>query len=86
MRLLNRGAFATANYRSFIKNNNKTTQTELDFSIQLNDTKHARIYYSKAYKDYVLSFNINSTKSFIITRDMWKVFKLNIFLIDAILN
>ena len=68
------------------KNNNKTTHTELDFSIQLNDTKHARIYYSKAYKDYVLSFNINSTKSFIITRDMWKVFKLNIFLIDAILN
>ena len=34
-------------------NNNKITQTEIDYSIQLNETKHARIYYSKAYKDYV---------------------------------
>lgn len=67
-------------------NNNKITQTEIDYSIQLNETKHARIYYSKAYKDYVLSFNINSTKSFIITRDMWKIFKLNIIQFDSILN
>ena len=68
------------------KTNNKITQTEIDYSIQLNETKHARIYYSKAYKDYVLSFNINSTKSFIITRDMWKIFKLNIIQFDSILN
>ena len=67
-------------------NNNKITQTEIDYSIQLNETKHARIYYSKAYKDYVLSFNINSTKSFIITREMWKIFKLNIIQFDSILN
>ena len=67
-------------------NNNKITQTEIDYSIQLNETKHARIYYSKVYKDYVLSFNINSTKSFIITRDMWKIFKLNIIQFDSILN
>ena len=67
-------------------NNNKITQTEIDYSIQLNETKHARIYYSKAYKDYVLIFNINSTKSFIITRDMWKIFKLNIIQFDSILN
>ena len=60
-------------------NNNKITQTEIDYSIQLNETKHARIYYSKAYKDYVLSFNI-------ITRDMWKIFKLNIIQFDSILN
>jgi hypothetical protein len=47
----------------------------IEFSIQLNKSKRARLYYSKSYRDYVLSFNINSTKSFIIDRRMWKILK-----------
>jgi hypothetical protein len=60
------------------------TQTgeSANFYISLSKTKHASLKYSTSYKDTVLSFNINSSKSFIITRQMWKIFKKHITLID----
>ena len=50
---------------------------------KLSSTKHAKVYYSKAYKDLVLSFNFINCKKFILTRSMWKVFKKSINLIDG---
>ena len=57
-----------------------------EFFIELSKSKHARIYFSKSYKDTVLSLNINQCKSFIITRSMWKLLKANIHLIDQRLS
>ena len=47
-----------------------------DFTIHLSNTKNIRVYYSPAYKDMVVSFNFG-TKSFIINKQMWLVFKKN---------
>jgi hypothetical protein len=51
-----------------------STQTgnSVEFCVQLNENKRARLYYSDSYKDYVLAFNINKSKSFILDRHMWK--------------
>ena len=46
-----------------------------DFFVYLSETKHASLKYSKSYKDKVLALNIKSSKSFIITRFMWMIFR-----------
>ena len=59
---------------------------------ELSNTKCYELYYSKSYKDHVLSFNscIKSTKNeykkFIITKSMWKKIKKNFLLIDYVLK
>jgi hypothetical protein len=62
----------------------KATQTGdlIEFCVQLNKNKRARLYYSESYKDYVLAFNINQSKSFILNRSMWKKFKKHFKNID----
>ena len=50
--------------------------------INLSKSKHAWLKYSTSYKDTVLSFNINSSKSFILTKAMWKILKPNLEKID----
>ncbi len=71
-----------------IKKINKSTQTNdlNEFFINLSSSKHARLYYSDSYNDYVLSLNINQSKSFIINKSMWKIFRKHINTIDSILN
>ena len=56
-----------------------------DLIIYLSDNKSIRVYYSNAYKEVVLSFNFDS-KSFIITKLMWIVFKKHFIKIDNLLN
>jgi hypothetical protein len=68
------------NSNSLLLSNNKA------FFLPLSKTKHATIFYSKSYRDFVLAFNINSTKSFIITKEMWKIFHEKINIIDKELN
>jgi hypothetical protein len=67
---------------------NQSTQTSdlNEFYFNLSSSKHARLYYSESYNDLVLSLNINKSKSFIITKSMWKVFRNHINNIDNILN
>jgi hypothetical protein len=62
----------------------KASQTGdlVEFCVQLNKNKRARLYFSDSYKDYVLAFNINKSKTFIITRLMWKRLKKYIKHID----
>ena len=52
----------------------QTGQTP-DFFLRLSATKYAVLKYSQSYKDNVLAFNINSSKSFMLTREMWKIFR-----------
>lgn len=54
----------------------------IEFTVQLNRNKRARLYYSESFRDYVLAFNINKTKSFIIDRYMWKKLRKHLQLIE----
>ena len=66
---------------------NVSTQTgENEYFITLSKSKHAKLKYSSAYKDMVLSFNINKSKHFIITRQMWKILRNHLEIIDQELN
>ena len=54
----------------------------IEFSFLITKSKLVRLYYSKCYKDYVLSIKLNNSKKIIITRHMWKVFRKYINQID----
>ena len=71
------------------KYKNCGTQTGVDdknLFIYLTNKKTARIYFCESYKDYVLSFNFGTSKSFIFTKCMWEKFKKHFKSIDDILN
>ena len=65
---------------------NVSTQTQFDFTFNLTNYKTVRIYYSKSYKEYVVSLNLGNSKKFIITKSMWKIFKIYYPLIEKILE
>jgi len=64
------------------KNVSTQTGTSNEFYVNLSPNKHVKLYFSESYKDIVLSFNINQCKSFIITRQMWKILRAYINKID----
>ena len=66
----------------------KSTQTNEDheITITLSDTKKIHLYKSKSYKDYVVSFDLCSSKKFIINRAKWLVFRNHIEEIDKIMT
>jgi hypothetical protein len=55
-------------------------------TINLSKSKKFRMYYSKSYKDYVISFNFTNCRKFLISRSMWKIFRKYINIIDGELN
>lgn len=62
---------------AFVKLNKfkeSTTQTD-DLNFNLTFKKTARMYFSQAYKEKVLSLNFGTSKNFIITKHMWHNFK-----------
>lgn len=70
---------AQAQINRFKLGNKKSVGTQTgdltEFCVQLNKNKRARLYYSDSYRDYVLAFNINKSKTFILDRSMWKKLK-----------
>ena len=56
-----------------------------DLSGTLSKTKKIHLYKSKAYKSYVVSFDLGSSKKFIITKEKWLVFRNHIEYIDEIM-
>ena len=68
-----------------LKNSSTQTGNANDLIIYLSDNKSIRVYYSNAYKEIVLSFNFGS-KSFIITKLMWVMFKKHFIKIINLLN
>ena len=62
------------------------TGDESELFIYFTNKKTARVYFSTSYKDIVLSFNFGTSKSFIITRSMWKTFLLYFNAINTIFN
>ena len=56
-----------------LKNKSVGTQTgdENERCITISDTKKIRLYYSKSYKDYIISFDLNESKKFILSKEKW---------------
>jgi hypothetical protein len=76
-------------YKNAIKST-KTISTQTgetnDLYIYLENKKTGRLYFSPVYKEYVLSINFGTAKSFIFTKLMWKKFRTFIPTIDKILQ
>ena len=70
----------------FLKKSKKNvacqTGEESQLFVYLSKSKHASLKYSTSYKEVVLALNINSTKSFIITKSMWKLLRPHLAKID----
>ena len=67
---------------------NISTQTGDIFEIfvYLAPTKTLRLYFSESYKDYVICLNFSNCKKYIITRQMWKIFRNYLAHIDNVLG
>jgi hypothetical protein len=49
---------------------------------RLSDSKFLKFYYSNVFKQHVVSLSLSSTKSFIFTLKLWKIFRKYIPLIE----
>jgi hypothetical protein len=72
--------------QKFKKSVSTQTGSQIDFTFHLSNYKSVRIYFSKSYKDYVLSLNLGNSKKFIITKYMWTIFKIYYPFIDQVLQ
>ena len=52
----------------------QTGSENIDILYYLPNKKSIRIYHSNVYKERVISFNISSSKGFIMNKDNWKQF------------
>ena len=68
-----------------IKNSSCQTGDDKIFFIYLANNKTAKVYYSSTYKETVLCFTFSS-KSFIITKSMWNIFKKHLSVIESLIN
>lgn len=68
-----------------LKSTGTQTGQTVDVSIALCRNKRARFYWSQSYRDFVLAFNINKSKSFILDRQMWKKLRIHLEKIDHVL-
>ena len=71
-----------------LKKIKKTISTQtgdiFEFYKNIGKNKSIRLYYSNTYKDYVLSINFGNCKKYLITRSMWKIFRLYLNQIDIV--
>ena len=60
------------------------TQTGIndDLCITLSQSKKIQLYYSKSYKENVLSFNLGKSKKFTLNKKNWLVFRKFLYQID----
>ena len=56
-----------------------------EFTVYMSSNKTFRLYYSPTYKENVLSFNFGQSKKYIITKEMWNIFRLHVEKIDEIM-
>jgi hypothetical protein len=77
-------AQAMIDLKKNVKLRDVSTQTGnyLEFYVTLSKSKHFRLYFNESYNDMVVALNINNSKSFIFTKDMWKIFRNYIEQID----
>ena len=64
-----------AKLKKKIKDVSTQTGDIYGFFLCLTNTKRAHLYWSEKYNHYVLCFNFQNSKKFIITKQMWKRLK-----------
>jgi len=68
-------ALANVNYvKNLEQQKNASVQTgseNVNIVYRLPNNKMIRLYYSNIYKEKVVSFNISTSKSFIINKEIW---------------
>ncbi len=72
-------------HKKFSTISTQTYDDDDEFCVYLDRNKTFRVYKSKSYKSYVLSFNFGNFKKYIISKPMWSIFRKNIPRIDRIL-
>ena len=72
-------------YASVYTQTNQVEDDNKEFCIYMSNNKTFRLYKSKAYKNFVLSFNFGNFKKYIITKSMWVIFRKYINQIDSLL-
>ena len=60
----------------------QTGENNNEYIYYLTDKKTLKLYYSQVYKENVLSFNLSSSKSFIMNHKIWEQFKKLIPIIE----
>jgi hypothetical protein len=79
-------AQAYVNYvKNLEKQKNASVQTgseNLNIAYRLPNNKMIRLYYSNIYKEKVVSFNISTSKSFIINKEIWSHMRKQLPTID----
>jgi hypothetical protein len=73
-----------ANFK--LKKNIQTQTGEKELFITLENKKTARVYFSTSYNCYVLGLNFGTSKTFILTKNIWNKLKKESEEIDKILN
>jgi len=83
--MLNKNNFVIPNNKKYTTISTQTDNFSKEFCIFLAKNKTFRVYKSKTYKEYVLSFNFGNSKKYIITKSMWKLFRDYVQKIDEII-
>ena len=79
-------AQAMIEQRKLKKDISTQTGDPYEFQINLSENKNIRVYFSKTYKSHILSLNFGNCKKYIITKPMWKKFRVHINRINQILE
>lgn len=72
--------------KKFVDVGIQTSINDDEFYLSLSNSKSVRLYYSKSYKDYVLSFRLGKSKKFILTKPMWIIFRKYLPHINKVLS
>ena len=72
-------------YASVYTQTTQTNEDDKEFCIYMSKNKTFRLYKSKAYKSFVLSFNFGNFKKYIVSKSMWLIFRKYINQIDKLL-
>ena len=70
--------------KRIIYKDSSTNTDDKSFLVTLSHSKSIEVYYSKSYREYVVSFNLGS-KKFIISKNKWIYFRNFLEQIDDII-
>ena len=68
-----------------LKKTISTQTSDKELEIQLSHSKIIKVYYSRSFKEYVVSFNLGNSKKFVISRAKWLYLRKFLDKIDKIL-
>ena len=70
--------------KKFYKDASTDTNDKMSISITLSHSKSVKVYYSKAFKEFVVSFELGS-KKFVFSKKKWLYFRNFLEQIDEVI-